>query len=588
MFSQKLYSFLKSGRTNRSGFSIIKKYLIFSVLVSFGAASQDSYDLVLAGGALKTCSSFLMDNCEKDTKFNSAKKQDLYVFSKESHARFREAVSVWEKDSEIISKLHSVLEHIYSQGGGRSLTKNAFLNTLNSQGFANEEISGLPDHTYFALLDTHELLQTDSDGARLTEKVSVAGTRNPHSREIYQAFAEQAAMRARGAAPKILVVTASARDPFSVADFYTGIFSDLGAKTTWLPLSGAFQMASSQNQCSALASIRKRFAVFDRERVYPQRTQYQQALCERPEKLLEMIDDADGIFFNGGDQSKTLAALMRPDGTPSAMLAKIHEQVEKGALVVGGTSAGTAVQGGGVSGNLPVPMLTSGEPGNAMSRGIFYLEPPSQRCEENACENGLTPGDITLNPAGGTGLFSHGLIDTHFSERDRETRLIMATLLSGHTLGFGVDETSALLVNDAGNNTVSFKVIGERGVFVADLTRHDWFEQKKGKNLVRQVGGYAHYWPAGTQASINAGGWQVALYGEVPESATPVKNDYNGQWRTEVGYKCGSENRIGWSQFGNQYVLKADGQTRFSKSGKLCGYQSLPFVIRYEGNSVTP
>lgn len=565
------------------------KLLFIIALMSFSCVAHEKYDLVLAGGALQTCSSFLPQNCKNDTLFQASKKQDLYKISSESHARFREALSEWKKDDDVISRLHSSLEHIYAGGEGPAVSKNAFLDALNAQGITNEEISQLPDYVYFALLDTHEVYQTDETGNRLTEKVSIGDTSNLHSQDIYLAFVEQARVRAGGDTPMILVVTASARDPFSVADFYTGIFTDLGADTRWLPVSAAFQhaafsQAQSGNGCEALAMSRKRVNVFDRERLYPERTKQQQLLCENPEKLISLFDEAHGIFFNGGDQSKTLASLLHPDGSPSPLLTRIHSQVDKGALVVGGTSAGTAVQGGGVNNQRPIPMLSSGDPENAMGRGMFYLEPPSQRCDGTRCDNGLKPGDITVNPAGGTGLFTYGLIDTHFSERDRETRLIVATLLSGQTLGFGVDETTALMVGKHDNGKVSFRVIGERGVFVADLTEHEWLEQQTETAFVRQVGGHAHYWASGTVATLQNEKWEIGLSGEPAKTATPVKNDYEGRWRREVGYKCGSDNIVSWTQFGNQYVVKAGDQTRFSASEKHCSYQHLPFVIRYEAD----
>ncbi|WP_414829569.1 cyanophycinase [Alteromonas sp. H39] len=555
----------------------------------FFADAEEKYNLVLAGGALKTCSSFLPHNCNKDVFFSSAKNQDLYEITAESHARFHNALSEWKKNSVVISRLHSALEHIYAEGKVAAVSKNAFFDALNAQGITNDELRHLPDYVYFALLDTHEVNQTDEKGARLTEKVSIEGTTNPHSRRIYAAFVEQARLRADSGVPTILVVTASARDPFSVADFYTGIFTDLGADTHWLPVSAAFQHAAftlpqSGNGCDALATIRKRFNVFDRERLYPQRAKQQQTLCKNPDRLLALLDKAHGIFFNGGDQSKTLAALLRPDGSSSVLLDRICSRVAEGTLVVGGTSAGTAFQGGGVNEHKPVPMLTSGDPENAMSRGIFYLDAPSQRCEGKRCENGLKPGDITLKSTGGTGLFSHGIIDTHFSERDRETRLVMTTLLSGQSLGFGVDETTALMVGKKDSDTALFRVVGERGVFVADLTEHEWLDQQTRKAFVRQVAGHAHYWASGTVATLRNGEWQIALRGESLTKAIPIKSDYEGKWRSEVSYKCGSDNVISWTQFGNQYVLKASDQTRFSASEMHCSYQQLPFVIRYEVN----
>ena len=99
------------------------KLLFIIALMSFSCVAHEKYDLVLAGGALQTCSSFLPQNCKNDTLFQASKKQDLYKISSESHARFREALSEWKKDDDVISRLHSSLEHIYAGGEGPAVSK---------------------------------------------------------------------------------------------------------------------------------------------------------------------------------------------------------------------------------------------------------------------------------------------------------------------------------------------------------------------------------------------------------------------------------------------------------------------------------
>ena len=55
--------------------------------------------------------------------------------------------------------------------------------------------------------------------------------------------------------------------------------------------------------------------------------------------------------------------------------------------------------------------------------------------------------DLTYRAGGGSGLFNIGILDTHFSERDREARLALLTAYTGTRFGFGVDEATALMVN---------------------------------------------------------------------------------------------------------------------------------------------
>jgi cyanophycinase len=83
-----------------------------------------------------------------------------------------------------------------------------------------------------------------------------------------------------------------------------------------------------------------------------------------------------------------------------------------------------------------------------------------------------SPGgdDLSYDMQGGFGFFNHGLLDTHFSERGRQGRIVR---LADHTnvpFAFGVDEDTALLVqNNPSLGQVEMEVIGSNGVFVFDL-----------------------------------------------------------------------------------------------------------------------
>lgn len=83
----------------------------------------------------------------------------------------------------------------------------------------------------------------------------------------------------------------------------------------------------------------------------------------------------------------------------------IRQRVEAGALAVAGTSAGTAVQGGGLSGSTRVPMIAGGE----SYEGLVHL-PLDHICTTKDCGD-----DLQYDPQGGLNLFSLGVVDTHFS-----------------------------------------------------------------------------------------------------------------------------------------------------------------------------
>lgn len=64
------------------------------------------------------------------------------------------------------------------------------------------------------------------------------------------------------------------------------------------------------------------------------------------------------------------------------------------------------------------------------------------------------PSPLVYSKTGGLGFLKHYVLDSHFSERGREMRLIRTTLDSkdlpviGTSKGLGVDENTALLISN--------------------------------------------------------------------------------------------------------------------------------------------
>ena len=85
------------------------------------------------------------------------------------------------------------------------------------------------------------------------------------------------------------------------------------------------------------------------------------------------------------------------------------------------------------------------------------------------------PGDESneisaLGMAPGLGLIKNVVIDTHFAERGRMGRLLGAVTQNPRNLGLGIDEDTAVLVEDAAN----FRVIGSGAVYVVDGSGVSW------------------------------------------------------------------------------------------------------------------
>jgi cyanophycinase len=74
---------------------------------------------------------------------------------------------------------------------------------------------------------------------------------------------------------------------------------------------------------------------------------------------------------------------------------------------------------------------------------------------------GLSPTSVRTGP--GLEFVSGVLIDMHFAERGRLNRLLSAIAQYPHELGLGIDENTAILVEDG-----HFEVIGAGSVTVID------------------------------------------------------------------------------------------------------------------------
>jgi len=359
---------------------------------------------------------------------------------------------------------------IWSKSQLRSLFRN-----YDKRGIINK----LNDAEYYLLLDLLEQPILSANGqTRVKEKVALLNSTNTFSTEIYQAFITLAQKISNKATPNILVITASARDPFEAVDFYQAAFTQAGGDTQWLPLDATlnhtFQQTGDRSTiCQQLSTARIAIqGSINREYVYPDLVRQQLVACLNPKVILEKIAQADGIFINGGDQSLTLKAFVNQDGSDSKALQLIKDKLANNSLIIGGTSAGTAVMSGGSSNSHPIPMITNGQSNTALVRGAKRNVLPQEGCQKSqSCSQDLLNDDLTYNDNGGLGLFTWGVMDTHFSERGRQGRLAKLVLDTNTRFAFGVDEATALIVSNLTTEHPTFKVLGQSGVFVIENTK---------------------------------------------------------------------------------------------------------------------
>ena len=141
---------------------------------------------------------------------------------------------------------------------------------------------------------------------------------------------------------------------------------------------------------------------------------------------LEVIQQSNGIFFTGGDQERLAEVL-----APTDLMQVIRQQCLQGQTVIAGTSAGASALG--------MQMIARGYSG----------ESP-------------TPGMVTVKH--GLGILPNLLIDQHFHNRNRLTRLITAVAYHPECWGLGIDENTAAVIR--ADNTI--EVLGTGSVTLVD------------------------------------------------------------------------------------------------------------------------
>ncbi len=315
-----------------------------------------------------------------------------------------------------------------------------------------------PAFNSLAIEDQYRLLRAlrnDVSYQRPLERVSLSDTYSEGSINAYQAFISLAAENTPdGEKPTVLVMTSSSNNNYDAVDVYLEIFSQAGANSVWLPIDRAYRQAVDAGRCEDLQLFHDIYTGKPHQDIYfPDYAAIKQQACEAPSSLLELIASADGLFINGGSQSRSLDSLVTDLGDSEEM-ALIRQRYEAGKLLVGGSSAGTAVMTGGkLDANANTnPMIDGGTNYDVLVGGY-----PSSAYVES----------------GGLGLFTLGVTDTHFSERARETRLIKLLQQQQTRFGFGVDETTALIVRQEVANQeaspISMSVVGAGGVYIIDM-----------------------------------------------------------------------------------------------------------------------
>lgn len=419
--------------------------------------------LLLAGGALAICSDLSPRSCATAPE-DPARRPARYRIDEAGIARARDP-ALWSAPGAptpdaIAALLAQAQQRLGGDNADAALIEHALAAVCLGEACTDADPrrpwSVLLDSEREALLAALEVPQRHADGRRPREQAWPSRSRVGGGVDVLRAFVAEAQARTRGR-PKIAVVTASGFDPMDAVDFYLDVFRELGADALWWPVDGAAAAARFElGNCAELPRLRvERLRLPNREAVYPDLVDDQRAFCASQPTLMRQVQ---GVFFAGGDQWRHRQSFVNERDAPNAWLLELQQAHAEGRVVVGGTSAGAAVQSGAW-------MLGNGDVEAAVARAARVAPPPEPGCARGRRCGGVPQDALTLWPAGGLRLARDAIVDTHFSERARELRLLMAMQAADARWGYGADETSALLVREQGARR-EIRAVGESGGWV--------------------------------------------------------------------------------------------------------------------------
>lgn len=469
----------------------------------FSSATLAQSQLFLVGGSWKTCGSYGTSACTDETNWpDSAKQQNSYRVSATALQQLQ-SLSLW-KDSDTVLKaaLLNVLQNFAKHHPNQIFAKEQFhdklkgfaINVGDQSTNASKLLKTLPDHLYYPINDLLEAPSVDASGNFIREQASIEHTRHESSKLIYAGFmAALKKVTPEGQQPVVLISTASGYDVFAATDYYLNIFTQLGAKAIWLPVEATLAKLLDEGKCADLAQARADYVgVYNREAVYPYLAEYQQQFCDAPEQLVSLAQQANGVFFNGGDQSLTWQSFVTAQDKDRPWLAALRDKFNAGQLVISGTSAGTAVQSG-KPGTGEAGMITGGTSDGALLAGTEEKAPWIERVDPHA-----TVRPVSYHSKGGLKFFPYGVLDTHFSERGRQLRLAKLVLASDARFGFGVDETTALVATPIDDDNALFEVVGQNGVYIVEQTAQS-------ENSADKISYTSHYLVSGQKFELKQG-----------------------------------------------------------------------------------
>jgi cyanophycinase len=198
-------------------------------------------------------------------------------------------------------------------------------------------------------------------------------------------------------------------------------------------------------------------------------------------EVVKQLSECNIYYFTGGVQFRFRISKLQVEKDnawlDSLALRTIRNRVNANQAVIVGTSAGAMImQGRGT--------ICNGESYQAYKYPVLNASEMKEAIDKN--EDDYFNDQLMLDYDGGYNIFTRGMIDTHFSQRGREGRLIRALLETNYRFGFGIDEGTSLFVKEGQNQSV-YECYGFNSIGVFSFQRNANVTRKNNPFFIKGV-----------------------------------------------------------------------------------------------------
>lgn len=442
-------------------------YFILVFLISTQAVYAEKFRTVLIGGGLDVCTSVLPQHCKTKLAANE-----------NSHSNHRYLLNT--KNINTLASLYYADPSIQTKQMDEFLTNVGKLNEL-SKSYTEKGLShffrksNLPDATKLDAFHWQMILDVFQERVIATRFLQRDRYKNVNvdvfnSKQLFVAKALRKFVD-NVSGDNILIVTAANRDAFEDVYWLIKTFEQFDLDVKWMPLDLAVaeiwrttDISSSDKveaACKSINETRHKIAKrYFRDRIYGDLNEELIESCSEPDKIIDLVDEADGIYFHEGDPIVLRDSLMVNDITPNHVWKRILSRHQNKQLTLAFNGGAIRALGGNEGRN---GFVIQGSSKDSLNNG-FGIYSNLEASKKHV------KGEKPLMSLAGLGLFDGMSFDSEFNDISRQGRLLGLLAMMKLPYGIGIDERTVLAIKRNAKG-LELKVSGEGGVTIVDNTK---------------------------------------------------------------------------------------------------------------------